>query len=109
VVVVQTSPSPAESIARDSDVLQGCYEQAARRDPALAGRVELHIALDASGGITRLNARAQPVAPAQQPLMELVARCIEAHVRLVAFARPPRPDVETTVPLVFERRGIPVE
>jgi hypothetical protein len=107
-MTIATRPAPVELIRREADALQRCYEQACERDHTVSGRVELHLVLDAQGRVTRLTSRVE--SPNEDvTLMELVARCIEAHVRLIQFGPQQFPGQETVVPLTFQPGGIPID
>lgn len=96
--------SPVDRIRREADALQHCYEQACERDHTVSGTVELHLYLDASGHVTHLSS--QVSTPHEDvTLMELVARCIESHVRLIEFGPQAQPGTEIVVPLTFHPGG----
>lgn len=103
-IAIGGGPTPAELIRREGDALQRCYEQACERDHTIAGTIELRFALDAAGRITRLASRVSTTHE-DATLMDLVARCIESHVRLIQFGPQAQPDVEITVPLTFTPGG----
>jgi len=106
-MTIGSRPSPVDLIRREADALQRCYEQACERDHTISGHVELHLALDAGGRITRLTSRVDT--PNEDvTLMELVSHCIESHVRLIQFGPQSYPGQEITVPLRCESGGIPI-
>jgi hypothetical protein len=100
-LAISAGPSPVELIRREGDALQRCYEQACERDHTLSGTIELHFLLDGAGRVTQLVSRVNT--PHEDvTLMELVARCIESHVRLIPFGPQAQPGNEIVVPLAFD-------
>ncbi len=107
-MTIGAHPAPVELVRREADALQRCYEQACERDHTISGHIELHLVLDAAGRITRLASRVEG-SNDDQTLMELVARCIESHVRLIQFGPQAVAGQETVVPLAFQPGGIPID
>ncbi len=107
-MTIDNRPVPADMIRREADALQRCYEQACERDHTISGRVELRFTLDAAGHIVRLSTHVDTAAE-DASLMDLVARCIESHVRLIQFGPQPFPSQDSVVPLTFQPGGIPID
>lgn len=107
-VVVQGNPTPLELIRRDADAFQRCYEQACQRDHTVAGELEIHLRLDGQGRVARLESRVH-TSHEDETLMELVARCVESHVRLISFGPQQTPNAETVARLQFSPSSIPIE
>lgn len=105
---IASRPSPNELVRREGDALQRCYEQAAERDHTLAGRIDLHLTLDASGRIARLSSAIQ-TQNEDVTLMQLVARCLEAHVRLIQFGPQSSTQTDVAIPITFSPGGIPID
>ena len=107
-MVVGGGSSPVERIQRESDALQRCYEQACERDHTIAGSIELHLVLNSSGQVAALSNRVH-TDHEDANLMDLVASCIESHVRLIPFGEQTNPGYEWIVPLTFHPGGIPID
>ncbi|MEI8254308.1 MAG: hypothetical protein WCJ30_01410 [Deltaproteobacteria bacterium] len=107
-MTIDNRPVPADLIRREADALQRCYEQACERDHTISGRVELRLTLDAAGHIVRLSTRVETAAE-DASLMDVVAHCIESHVRLIQFGPQPFASQDSVVPLSFQPGGIPID
>lgn len=80
--------------------LTQCYTQSRASDPALAGRLELHLVIDGAGALAAL--RIQPVVHGGQPAsMVNVARCVHGVLQRVRFPAPVGGNAAVLVPLEF--------
>lgn len=107
-MVIAATPSPVDRIQRESDALQRCYEQACERDHTIAGSIELHLVLNSGGQVAALSNRVQ-TDNEDANLMDLVASCIESHVRLIQFGTQSNAGYEWIVPLTFHPGGVPID
>lgn len=96
---------PTDRVRAEATMLRECYEQATLRDHTVEGSVTLRFTLDGGGSITSCATHTESPHP-DQTLMELVARCIEQHVRVMNFGPQRQPGVEMSVPLTFSNRGV---
>jgi len=103
--VLASAPASADSKARSqesiqrvvlgrADALRGCYEQARKRTPGLAGKFVYTIAIGADGRVSKAAAKA-PSKPS-----EALDRCVTKELERLVFEAGP----ETTIvyPFVFE-------
>jgi hypothetical protein len=81
--------------------LKGCFEQALRANPNLAGKIVLHWTIEPSGSVSAISLESSTIADAA------MVSCIQAKVAAWRFQSPSGGSIEVSFPFVFQASADP--